>query len=485
LYRTVTNSSGTYTLTGLKAGDIHKVFINAPGYYVLNQSTLTVSGTVRGFDFALKPKPLDINVFGRPSAPNYQFQITNFSQFSDGNAWIGTSPFTKATSTDVSNIFMQRPDGQGGTQLLLEFPLSGFTTGTVYVLHVEAQPNDPRAALVTKEITFGLDLPRNTCQSIDQILLGDDSEVNAQGLPLNQAALDISGGTGGNSSALSLPAGGVIPILSTTIPSMCMSQADASVTAEATIGVTTGAFASGVYTVTLSSINYTQKGVDLTLSYDQTGTSLDDLAVYLFGRSSQKWQLVPGLQTIDPVKATISVKGLKTLASVLDVSHGGSSLMAISDGKTYRPNLTIIRSDDTGIYAIMRPSQVSGGTYTGTTVRVFNFPNPFNLQTKNVTLNSSISCSGYTPNVTTEGTVIKYEIPAGVSGTGVIRIYTLSGRLVREIDAGNISPSTCYYTGWDGKNKNGQPVANGVYYGVLSVGGNKQSSGVFKMAVIK
>jgi hypothetical protein len=171
--------------------------------------------------------------------------------------------------------------------------------------------------------------------------------------------------------------------------------------------------------------------------------------------------------------------------SSLETAHA-KSLMAVTDGKTYRPNAIILYPDDSGQFAILKPSQVSGGSFTGTIVKVYNFPNPFNLQTKNVNLAPGNSvCSGFTTSVITDGTVIKYEIPDGISGTGVIRIYTLSGRLVREVDAGNVQPKSCYYTTWDGKNRNGQPVANGVYYGVLSVGGAKQSSGTFKLAVIK
>ncbi|MDT1047269.1 carboxypeptidase-like regulatory domain-containing protein, partial [Pseudomonas aeruginosa] len=61
LSRAVTSSTGAYVLTGLKAGDIYTVFVNAPGYFVVNQSTLTVAGNRPGFDFALKPKPLDVD----------------------------------------------------------------------------------------------------------------------------------------------------------------------------------------------------------------------------------------------------------------------------------------------------------------------------------------------------------------------------------------------------------------------------------------
>ena len=155
LYRAVTDSSGTYTLTGLRTGSLYKIFINVSGYYVQNQSALTVAGARTGFDFALKPKPLDVNVFGHPAPPNFEFKITNFQQFSKGSAWVGLSPFVKATSTDVSNNFIQRPDSLGINQLLLSYPLSKLSSGTIHTLHLEAQPNDPRAALVRKDVTFG------------------------------------------------------------------------------------------------------------------------------------------------------------------------------------------------------------------------------------------------------------------------------------------------------------------------------------------
>ncbi len=490
LYRGVSNSSGIYEIDGLQTGDIYKVFAESPGYYVLNQTTLTVTGQVTGFDFALTPKPLDVNIFGHPTANNYEFQVTNFSQFSGGRAWVGQSPFVMTTSTDVSSSFMQRPDSSGNPQMLLDYPLASLTTGLQYVLHVAAQPNNPNLPIVVKEVPFGLGLPNNTCQAIDRALVGDASSLNAQGLPLNQAPLDISGANG---SGLALPAGGVIPALSTSVPSMCMSNTDAASSPQGagllSVFKSTSAFASGIYSVTLSSVNYTAKGFNLTFAYNQNGAALNDLAVYSFNNALNEWQTVPGLQTLNPVQGTISVSGLKSLASVLSVdSVAGSGRMALSDGRSYRPNAVPILPDDTGLFAILRPSQLSTGTFTGSTIVVYNFPNPFNLQSKNVPLNTTATnaCTGISsPQVTTNGTVIKFEVPSGTSGHGVIRIYTLSGRLVRNLDQGQVVGGSCTYTSWDGLNRSGQAVANGVYYGILTVGGSKASSGTFKMAVIK
>ncbi|MDE2489245.1 MAG: carboxypeptidase regulatory-like domain-containing protein [Elusimicrobia bacterium] len=488
LFRAVTDSSGAYRLDGLQAGETYKVFVQVDGYYVTNQSTPAVSGTLSGFDFALKPKPLDVDVFGHPVGPNYEFRITNYQQFSGGNVWYGLSPFDKAVSTAVTNS-VTRPDEQGVPQLFMDIPLSDLTSSGTYVFHVEAQPNDPRAPLVVKEVEFGRNLPHNTCQSVDETLLGDASDVNSQGLPSNTASLDISGGTGVNDSGLTLPAGAAIPVLSTAIPSMCMTETAASASPQATAlaasnGGSVASFASGVYQVTMSSVNYTQKGINLTLSYDQSGTSLDDLAIYTYNTSAGQWQSVPGLQTIDPVKGTISVTGLKTLSSVLSVG-GRAGLMALSTGQGYRPTGT--STTDTALFAVLKPSTMTKGTFSGTTVKVYNFPNPFDLSSKTLQPagTGANACGGLLSAITTSGTVIKLEVPSSVSGDGEIKIYTTSGRLVREIGVGALGGGECLYTTWDGHNSNGQAVANGVYYGVLSVGGSKVKDSVFKMAVIK
>ncbi len=484
LYRAVSSTSGFYSLDGLQSGETYKIFVNSPGYLISNATVTAAVGISTGADFSLKPKPLDVNVFGQPSGTDYEFEITNYKQFSKGKVWVGPSPFSKSVSTDVSNLFMEKPDAQGVTQLVLDYPLSQLTTGQTYILHLEATPNDPQAPVVVKDLPFGLDLPHNACQSIDQALIGDDKGVNAQGLPNNSLPLDISGGGGGNSTALVLPAGGLIPSVSTAVPSECMSETDASASTQAAVLSSTAAFASGVYQVTLSSVNYTQKGVDLTLSYDKTGASLNDLAVYTYDSASAQWKSVPGVQTLDPVQGTIQVKGLKSLSSVLSL-RGASSLMAVTDGRSYRPAASSGASD-TGLFAVMRPSQLAG-SFTGTTVRIYNFPNPFSLQSKSVALNttSSNNCSNTTPSMQTDGTVIKFELPALVSGHATIRIYTLSGRLVKNIDQGDVTAGKCYYSTWDGRNHNGLQVANGVYYGILTVGGSGGHSATFKMAVIK
>jgi flagellar hook assembly protein FlgD len=87
---------------------------------------------------------------------------------------------------------------------------------------------------------------------------------------------------------------------------------------------------------------------------------------------------------------------------------------------------------------------------------------------------------------TTYGTMIHVEVPAGNDGPCHIRIYTLGGELVKDI-SDTCTGGKYNYFGWDGRNKDGQEVANGVYYGVVDLSGSKpdRKDATFKMAVIK
>ncbi|MBI4385819.1 MAG: hypothetical protein HY551_00400 [Elusimicrobia bacterium] len=333
-------------------------------------------------------------------------------------------------------------------------------------------------------------MPGNSVQGIDELLLGDDS-TGSDGRSGNQASLDS---TGENQSGVTFPVGAVIPISTAAIPAIQFTETDASVsTLPAPSGFRpragSSAYVSGIYELTLSSVNYTDRGITISLAYDKANADLTDLAMYHFNTSNSRWEIIPGVQTIDPVKGTVSAK-IKSLASVLGLPKG-HPLRALSDGKSYRPNDSYrtsglrtsgipLRLDDSGSFALVKPSLV-GGSFSGTIIKIFNFPNPFNLSSKTLTLANG----GGTPSITTSGTVIKIELPSGVSGTGYVRVYTLAGELVREIDLGPLTGGSYIYTQWDGKNKSGVDVANGVYYGIFSIPGIKAKDATFKMAVVK
>ncbi|MBI5243109.1 MAG: carboxypeptidase regulatory-like domain-containing protein [Elusimicrobia bacterium] len=482
LYKTMTSSTGFYRLDGLEDGKSYKVSVKYPGKYVVSQDTATPAGggTVSGIDFALLPKPPDIEIFGRPVPPNYEFYVLNPNDFKDGHVWIGSVPFDMGTAQNMDSYFTQLST----TQLLLRIPLDLAHVPDPngdYTLHGEAETISGK--IVTKEIVFGAKRRGNSVQNIRDALLGDDSE-DEQGRKANQAYLDASGE---NASAVTLPRGSLGLMSETAIPTCRFSNMDVNAATVAALvqNISTSAFASGIYQITFSSIGYVPggNGLDLTLAYDKTNTSLADLSLYHYNDTEKKWEEVPGQKTIDPVKGTISVRRIKSVSSVLGLKSG-HPLMLRWTGASYAASSQYraagLIPDDSGSFAIMRPS-LTGSVYSGTTIKIYNFPNPFNLSAKTPTL---VHKQGGQIDLTTYGTIIKIEVPPGVSGRGVIRIYTLNGELVRELDV-DLTASTYYYREWDGRNKSGSKVANGVYYGILSIPGVKAKDATFKMAVIK
>lgn len=472
--KTITGSSGTYTLTGLVAGDTYRVFLKVPGKYTLNQSTMATNGVISGIDFTMLAKPLDIEIFARKGAA-YEFTVLNPLDFKNGTAKWSESPYNAAAATELP--LQEQLSGV----LRAYIPLDKLSAGKTYVLHAEAVSYSNKT--VVKDLPFGLDYKGNAQQAIDGVLIGDDSD-NGKGGKNNEAAIDQSGG---DPSALVVPPGVLLPLSTAAVPSCTFkgedkNSADADVAAKVD-ALGKDAFAGNLYTIALSSVATANpdKGFDVTLAYDKNNSSLNDLSVASYNSATEKWDTLDAVATVNPVKGTVKVK-LKKLASVLAVKNKGPRpTFASFNGREY-----VVRPQASGsgtwaaTLAVVKPS-VAGGAYAGTKLKVFNFPNPFNLENKAVT-----ATYGTVPN--TSGTTIHIEVPAANGGPCHIRIYTLAGELVKDI-SDTCTAGTHNYINWDGKNKGGQEVANGVYYGVVELTGKKPSKNIkdatFKMAVIK
>jgi len=472
LIKTVTGADGTYTLNGLVDAHTYKIFLRVPGKYMLNQSVAATAGAVTGIDFTMLAKPLDIEVFAKQGAASYDFTVLNPQDFKTGTVRWGVSPYSVGSSAEIN---MEK---LSSGELHASIPLTALSAGVTYVLHGEAESYAGKT--VTKELLFGLGYKGNAKQAIDAVILGDDSSDD-KGRRFNEASMDQSGD---DPSSLVVPAGAMLPVSTAAIPTCSFKgeDKDSDAVAPKVDALGANAFAGGLYTVEISSVALNpDKGFDLTLAYDKSTAQLDDLAVARFNDTTSKWETVPGIATVNPVKGTVKVK-LKSLASVLAVKQSGVSPQFSSfNGREY-----IIRPQATGgtltsgTFAVVRPS-VAGGAFTGSKVKVFNFPNPFNLKSKVVANNH-----GAPTDPTTLGTTIHVEVPAGKGGPGHVKIYTLAGELVKDISV-TFTDGAYNYVNWDGHNAGGQPVANGVYYGFVTFSGSSPSrkDATFKMAVIK
>lgn len=112
----------------------------------------------------------------------------------------------------------------------------------------------------------------------------------------------------------------------------------------------------------------------------------------------------------------------------------------------------------------------------------YNFPNPSDcIVHSNVGRDTHIFGAGATFNPY-NGTMIRYSLPPGNSETATIRIYSLSGQLVRVIDQGAVAGATTSYFPWACDNQSGKTVASGVYIGEIEWGHKHK---YFKIAIVK
>ena len=476
LLKTITGSDGTYTLTGLIEGDIYKVFLKVPGKYTLKLSTPATAGVISGMDFTMLAKPLDIEIFAKCGDILCDFTVLNPQDFKEGSAKWSVSPYNSGSAVELSLEKLSSGELRG------TIPVTSLTPGITYVLHGDATSYSNKT--VTKEILFGTDYKGNSEQNIDDIILGDDSD-DGTGRRNNEAFMDQSGD---DQSALSFPAG-VIQIsteATAAIPSCTFKGEDKNSDAVAAKVDVLGAdaFAGNVYTIALTSVTINDdKSFEVTLAYDKTNSDLNDLSVAQYNAVTAAWENVPGVATINPVKGTVKVK-LKTLASILSVKGGAPHYSVASfNGREYvmKP-LASSTLSTSGTFAVVKPSYTGGGLAAGAKLKVFNYPNPFNLKDKAIGNNHA---SADLPT-STYGTVIHVEVPSGNGGPGHIRIYTLAGELVRDLSA-DFTAGSYNYVIWNGRNKSGQEVANGVYYGIIEMTGKKPKlkDATFKMAVIK
>ena len=122
---------------------------------------------------------------------------------------------------------------------------------------------------------------------------------------------------------------------------------------------------------------------------------------------------------------------------------------------------------------------ISGAGYTGA-LNVMNFPNPFDLKAKAVTLQNPGSASA---SQTINGTMIKVSVPGDIAGALEIEIFSVSGERVRTIHDNIPAGGAHYYVPWDGTNDSGAKVASGTYVARMTIGGANEK--FFKMAVLK
>ncbi|MBI4802078.1 MAG: hypothetical protein HY796_06105 [Elusimicrobia bacterium] len=161
-------------------------------------------------------------------------------------------------------------------------------------------------------------------------------------------------------------------------------------------------------------------------------------------------------------------------------------MSAVQNGR-YVPSAA--STSQSGQFAVFTAKPPTGVSYSGAAFDVYNMPNPFSLKSKTVSISADGTSGGTPPfsasSYDTRGTIIKYHLPSGRSGSLKFVIYNLAGEKVRTLDEGDRTGGYLYYSEWDGKNDKNADCASGVYFMLTYLNGNKLGNKAHKLAIIK
>lgn len=484
-----TNNKGEYYISGLISGHIYKIYVMNPGKIVeYVEVTPAVGDNIQDFELKSLPPKLKIIVKKTDNPRKYLF--------------VFSSPKKLVAPPEC---WYNQGDSYDETKAIQALPLTGpNNTYSLYVNLLESNINqnynlrvisDDGGKKNTDDIKFGGNVKRQAKKEVAEgIAEGDDVAIDELGDDNTQIELDAGCLTASTVTVSAAPSRGApsfaIGGFSTNLPSFKLQGTDSSLATEL-INVAESAVASDVYQVDLSN-SQMNKSLTLSLNYDKekvSETDIDKLKIYQYNSDKRIWELVPGNKTIDPVSGTVSVD----VESITDAASSTSTTRLAGRAVVQNGRFVVNRaasSSQSGVFAVFKAQPPTGVAWSGD-FQMFNFPNPFNLKDKTVTLvnpggiadtNSTLAGT----NLSTKGTIIKYCLPSGKSGDVKIFIYNIAGELVREIDDGVRDAGYIYYAEWDGKNDRDDECASGVYFALLKVGtktlNNKKP---LKLAIIK
>jgi hypothetical protein len=469
---TQTDGAGAYSFTGFTVGDTIKICAYPDGKQVTCVKATAASSTVAASDILLTSLPPVPTVQVKPSstAGAVDIHITVPKQLASNPSVLvnAGSTFSSTGAANQSGLVISVPATSGSAYNVPAVPLKT-TTG-------------PNVIRITGD-------DGNGTQSIDTVFDPTAQTAGASNSTIDRAA--VTGGSVSNdpdsASAGSVDfldsGSAVVSSDKNSVATTSMAQASTTTITTSTTTVIVG----NPYTVTLSSAAQLATGTNITITLPLNGSTVDPKTVKFAQVVNGKIQSISCTPVVDSLAGTVScdvlsVSNASGAPSLISGNQHSASLKGMAmfvNGSHFEFDAASALSQ-TGEFVILS-APVTGSAYTGSDLNAYNFPNPFNMQTKTLALANG----GTTASITTRGTIIRYDLPAANAGHVIIRIYDLAGELVRVIDDGDKTGGATYYTTWDGQNFNGADVASGVYFGVFTVPGLRPKDHVVKMAVVK
>ena len=487
-----TNDAGEYELAGVVPGHNYKVtaFHGGKQTYTLDVGSETVTEGVTYLpDIVMRDVPPQIVVKVRRSADTLNkadvtikspkaLVTTPVCKVNPGDVYVATSAVSLALVPGTNNTYA------GQFTISQHQPL--------YNVYVAAGDGSSR---MEKSVTFSPNNSAKTEQYIqDEAIQGGEIQMDKEseeysGIELDTGGLsyDQSGGASASSFRPSADGGSLVGGFFSSLPSVRTVK-----TAKGNLSLTqaiTDLMASEIYNMSLDNAS-ANKPFTLTLKYDKDKAADGaNLRIYQYNETTGVWEEVPGNYTTDPMLGVLSVG----VASLSDASAGASAaatpygrkrlgMSAVVNGR-YVPSAA--GSSQSGRFAVFTARPSPSVAYAGADYEVANLPNPFSLKDKTVTNLEGTAAFGGATTYVTRGTLLKYHLPPGKSGSVKFVVYNLAGEKVRTVSDGVRAGGGMYYSEWDGKNDNNQDVASGVYFLLTYVDGEKLGAKAHKLAVIK
>ncbi|MFH1379373.1 MAG: carboxypeptidase regulatory-like domain-containing protein [bacterium] len=480
LYTAATDLNGQYKISGVVSGDTYKIFLNVDGKQLQYLEKTASTGDVSGCDFTLRSEAPMLDIKSKVSSDGtyITFDISSpktlksdpvctyheGAEFDEDASALSVTPEIKPNDEYRLTITPEKSDMDYVLRITADDGVNDeVSVDTVFNLSLKskvkkelkseyAQGGDVNIADNINDDPTSIGIPTGGLTAVEE---SGSASVFAPGITANAAV------------------GGFI----STLPGIQLSKTNRNASS-ILMNLIETVLASDLYTIDLSNAQV-NRDLTISLNYDKSSVAdLDGLKIYQYNYNTGQWDVVNGSVMADPITGTVSVD----VNSVSNASQNASPELAGRSQFTgakhvINPNAS---TDQTGTFAVFSAAPPNVKPYTGIEFKAYNFPNPFDLKGKTVTLTDDI-ITGKTMD--TYGTIIKYYMPSSVSGKTIIYIYNIAGEMVREIDDGDRDGGYIYYTAWDGKNDNGSSVASGVYICMIQVDGKKKN--LFKMAIIK
>lgn len=465
LYSATTDSEGNFEISGLINGYWYKLFIVVPGKRI--KAVSFRAGVLIGASFTLEYIPPSFDVRYEVIGSSVIFKIKSFTeltsldnvQYSAGATFNSGAPLAVSGLTQVTSS----SDTYSCSVLLAD--------NNTYTLKVEGTNE---AGTDSATINFSLGYKQIVKAILDTIIaeggdiLIDDTGADPSMVTIPVGGIDEESGTGASGISVvciddnvkyrTFAIGGA--------GSAIMNFSKQSKESAGAMGTTTGLI-SDIYSITMenAAIN---KEITVSLYYDATGVdNTANLNIRQYNETTGQWEMISGVVTVNSMDGTVSV----------DVSS--SSILGTSS--IARAGYGAMATVDLGSFAVFS-ALPQGAAYSGAEFKMYNFPNPFDLKSKQVTETDTASGSQV---ATITGTMLKYYLPSDKTGDVKIYIYNIAGELVCTISEGTRNGGYVYYAEWDGKNSSGEDCASGVYFVNVKLDGSKLNSKVHKIALIK